>query len=336
MRSVVCHAPGEVRLVEQPMPMPREGEVLVRVRRVAVGGLDMNIVRGSLPALRYPRVPGHELSGEVVSAPPGCGLLPRNEVYVVPYLSCGTCVACRKGSAQSCSRVEVLGVHRDGAMAEYIAVPSQFVFKTEGITLDEAAMLGSLAVGAYAVRRAGVHEGQRVLVLGAGPVAIATALFARLKGAAVTVLDESAARLAFCRDMLGLVRVVQVGENDVPELWRHTGGEFFGTVFGATDELALIERGLDFVAHGGTFAQVSAVAGRISFSDAAFHKREITLMGSRHAAPEDFRTVMDAIRAGQVPIRAINTHRATLSSLATVLPRWMDPASGVIKAIVEV
>jgi 2-desacetyl-2-hydroxyethyl bacteriochlorophyllide A dehydrogenase len=336
MRSVVCDAPGEVRLVEQPTPKPREGEVLVRVRRVAVGGVDLNIVRGTVAALRYPRVLGHELSGEVVSAPAASGLLPGNEVYVVPYLSCGTCMACSRGSANCCSRVEVLGMHRDGAMTEYIAVPSQFVFKTEGITLDEAAMVGFLALGAHAVRRAEVHEGQRVLVLGAGPVAIATALFARLKGAAVTMMDDRAARLAFCRDMLGLVRVVTVGENDVAELWRHTSGEFYGTVFGATDEQGAVERGLEFVAHGGTYVQVSAVVGRLSFSDPEFHKREITLMGSRHATPEDFRTVVAAIKAGQVPTRAINTHRATLSNLASVLPRWMDPASGVIKAIVEV
>jgi 2-desacetyl-2-hydroxyethyl bacteriochlorophyllide A dehydrogenase len=254
----------------------------------------------------------------------------------MPYLSCGTCVACRKGKTNCCTRIQVLGVHRDGGMAEYLAIPAQFVLKTEGISLDDAAMLEFLAIGMHAVRRAAVAAGQRVLVVGAGPIGVAVALFAKLRGAEVTVLDARADRLAFCKDALQVAHVVTVGDGDREALQAITEGDFFDAVFDATGNIKAMERGLDFVAHGGTYVLVSIVPERISFSDPEFHKRETTLLGSRNATVDDFREVLAAMKAGLVPTRAMNTHRATLDEFVDVLPHWMDPASGVIKAIVEV
>ena len=336
MKALVCQAPGELRLQDCPMPQPAADEVLLRVRRVGLCGTDMHIFRGTQPYLSDPRVMGHELSGEVVSAPEDSGLRPGDPVYVMPYLSCGSCVACRKGKTNCCTRIEVLGVHRDGGMAEYLALPSRFVFKTEGITLDQAAMLEFLAIGAHAVRRAQLSGQEPVLVVGAGPIGIAVALFARLQGAPVTVHDTRADRIALCRDALAVAHTVQAGEGDHARLADLTGGDFFGTVFDATGNVAAMERGLDFVAHGGTYVLVSIVRDRIGFSDPEFHKRETTLMGSRNATVADFQTALDAMRAGLVPDALMNTHRTTLAELAAALPQWMDPGAGVIKAIVEV
>lgn len=336
MKSVVCAAPGELRLGQVPIPTAGEGEVLLRVRRIGVCGTDMHIFRGTQPFLQYPRVMGHELSGEIVTAPAGSGLAAGDEVFVMPYLSCGECVACRKGKTNCCTRIQVLGVHRDGGMAEYLTIPAQFVLKTEGISLDDAAMLEFLAIGMHAVRRAAVAAGQRVLVVGAGPIGVAVALFAKLRGAEVTVLDARADRLAFCKDALNVAHIVTVGDADREALQGVTGGEFFDAVFDATGNIKAMERGLDFVAHGGTYVLVSIVPERISFSDPEFHKRETTLLGSRNATVDDFREVLAAMKAGLVPTRAMNTHRTTLDEFVDVLPQWMDPASGVIKAIVEV
>jgi 2-desacetyl-2-hydroxyethyl bacteriochlorophyllide A dehydrogenase len=336
MQSIVCEAPGRLRAVQGPLPVPAEGEVLVRVRRIGVCGTDMHIFRGTQPFLQYPRVMGHELSGEVVTAPAGSGLDTGDQVYVMPYLSCGTCVACRKGRTNCCSRIQVLGVHRDGGMAEYLAIPAQFVFKTDGISLDDAAMLEFLAIGAHAVRRGAVGAGQQVLVVGAGPIGVAAALFASLKGATVTVLDTREDRLAFCRGALGAAHTVTVGEGDVQALSAITGGDFYDVVFDATGNIKAMERGLEFVAHGGAYVLVSIVPERLSFSDPEFHKRETTLLASRNATAEDFRTVVDAMKAGLVPTHLMNTHRATLGDFIGVLPQWMDPAAGVLKAIIEV
>jgi threonine dehydrogenase-like Zn-dependent dehydrogenase len=197
-------------------------------------------------------------------------------------------------------------------------------------------MLEFLAIGMHAVRRGAVGAGQRVLVVGAGPIGVAVALFAALNGAQVTVLDARDDRLGFCRDVLKVAHTVTAGEGDVEALRAITGGDFFDAVFDATGNIKAMERGLDFVAHGGTYVLVSIVPERISFADPEFHKRETTLLGSRNATVDDFRAVLAAMKAGMVPTRAMNTHRATLDEFIDTLPRWMDPASGVIKAIVEV
>jgi 2-desacetyl-2-hydroxyethyl bacteriochlorophyllide A dehydrogenase len=336
MKKIICESPGALRMVESPMPVPAPGEVLLRVRRIGLCGTDMHIFRGSQPFLQYPRVMGHELSGEVVEAPAGSGLAAGDQVYVMPYLSCGSCVACRAGKTNCCTRIEVLGVHRDGGMAQYLCLPAQFVFKTEGISLDDAALLEFLAIGNHAVRRGSVARGQRVLVVGAGPIGIAVALFAQLKGAAVSVLDGRADRLDFCRDALGVSRTIVVGDGDKEALSELTEGDFYDVVFDATGNIKAMERGLEFVAHGGTYVLVSIVRDTFSFSDPEFHKRETSLLGSRNATAEDFKDVLAAIKAGQVPTALMNTHRATLDDFIDVLPHWMDPASGVIKAVIEV
>jgi 2-desacetyl-2-hydroxyethyl bacteriochlorophyllide A dehydrogenase len=321
---------------EVPVPVPGPGEVLLRVRRIGLCGTDMHIFRGTQPFLQYPRVMGHELSGEIVTAPEDSGLEPGDQVYVMPYLSCGECVACRKGKTNCCTRIQVLGVHRDGGMAEYLALPARFVFKTDGISLDEAAMLEFLAIGAHAVRRGAVGPGQRVLVVGAGPIGLAVTLFARLEGGQVTVLDTREDRLEFSRDVLKAPFTVRAGEGDKEAMAALTEGEFYDVVFDATGNVKAMERGLEFVAHGGTYVLVSIVLDRISFADPEFHKRETSLLGSRNATADDFRTVLAAMKAGLVPTGLMNTHRTTLDGFIGVLPQWMDPASGVIKAIVEV
>ncbi|WP_207780744.1 zinc-binding alcohol dehydrogenase family protein [Caulobacter radicis] len=334
MDVLVCAEPGKLVLERRPMPTPGPGEVLLRVRRVGVCGTDMHIYRGTQPYLSYPRVMGHELSGEVVAAPPGSDLAPGDHAYVMPYLSCGACPACAKGKTNCCMNIRVLGVHMDGGLAEYLAVPQGFVRRVEGVSLDEAAMVEFLAIGAHAVRRARIEPGQSALVVGAGPIGIAAALFARLAGARVTVLDGREDRLAFCAEHLGVERTLTVGDDTAQALSALTDGAFFDVVFDATGNPAAMQQGFAYVGHGGSYVLISVVAADITFSDPEFHKREMSLLGSRNATIEDFDHVLAAMRAGHVPTAALNSHRADLRDLAQALPGWMEPSAGVIKAIV--
>ncbi len=123
MRAILCREPGQLEIVERPTPLPGEGEALVRIRRIGVCGTDMHIYQGNQPYFVYPRVMGHELSGEIVEAPKGSKLRAGDEVYIVPYLHCGHCVACRVGRTNCCTSLKVLGVHVDGGMCEYMALP---------------------------------------------------------------------------------------------------------------------------------------------------------------------------------------------------------------------
>ena len=335
MLTVICETPGVLRAEQRAMPTPQADEVLLRVKRVGVCGTDLHIYTGNQPYLQYPRVMGHELSGIVEQAPLGSDLVAGDPVFVMPYLSCGHCVACRHGKTNCCVNIQVLGVHRDGAFTEYLSVPQQFVHKAEGVTLDQAAMVEFLSIGAHAARRAEVHAGQRVLVVGVGPIGMAALTFSHLRGANVTALDTRPERLAFCRDHLGAHAGVLIGENDEAQLSQLTGQEFFDVVFDATGNARAMERGFKFIAHGGKYVLISIVRDNISFSDPEFHKREATLLGSRNATMEDFETVLAAMRAGLIPDAALNTHRLPLGQVPTGFARLLDPSEGVIKAIVE-
>jgi 2-desacetyl-2-hydroxyethyl bacteriochlorophyllide A dehydrogenase len=334
MLTVVCETPGTLRAHDLPIPERAADEVLLRVKRVGVCGTDLHIFTGNQPFLNYPRVMGHELSGVVEEAPVGSALSPGDTVYVMPYLSCGHCVACRAGKTNCCVSIQVLGVHRDGAFTEYLTVPQQFVHKAEGVSLDQAAMVEFLSIGAHAVRRSGAQSSKRVLVVGAGPIGMAAMIFAQLRGATVTALDSRQDRLDFCTRSLGVSQGVTLGETDEQQLSDLTNKEFFDVVFDATGNPKAMERGFRFVAHGGTYVLISVVAASITFSDPEFHKREMTLMGSRNATAEDFQTVLAAMRAGRIP-QALNTHRLSLADVPTKFQNLLDPSAGVIKAIVE-
>ncbi|MBW8758058.1 MAG: zinc-binding alcohol dehydrogenase family protein [Burkholderiales bacterium] len=335
MLTVLCETPGKLVVEQRPRPLRQPGDVLLRVRRVGVCGTDLHIFTGRQPFLAYPRVMGHELSGIVEEADPGSGLVPGDAVYVMPYLSCGRCIACRQGKTNCCTAIQVLGVHRDGAMTEFLAVPAPFVHKAEGITLDQAAMLEFLAIGAHAVARGEVAAGQRVLVAGAGPIGLAVMLFAVRRGARVVALDGRRDRLDVACAHLGVEAAVDAGPDAAQELARLSDGEFFDVVFDATGNPQAMERGFSFIAHGGRYVLVSIVQGNISFSDPEFHKREATLLSSRNATMADFETVLAAMRAGDVPVAALATHRLQLADLPRDFAGLLDPDQHVIKAIVE-
>lgn len=333
MRAVICREPGQLDIIERPIPVPQEGETLVRIRRIGVCGTDMHIYQGNQPYFVYPRVMGHELSAEIVEPARGSSLRAGDPVYIMPYVNCGGCIACRAGKTNCCTSLRVLGVHTDGGMCEYLAVPDRLLFRAEGISLDAAAMVEFLAIGAHAVARSRMTAGQRVLVVGAGPIGVGVVIFARRAGAEITVIDGRADRLEFCKSTLGVSHAVALGPDDAAQMKEITGGEFYHHVFDCTGSPKAMERGFSLVGHGGTYVLVSIVQGNISFSDPEFHKREMTLLSSRNATLADFQTVIAAMRDGQVPVQAINTHSAPLWEVGTRMPQWIRPEAGTIKAL---
>jgi 2-desacetyl-2-hydroxyethyl bacteriochlorophyllide A dehydrogenase len=336
MLSIICETPGVLSAIDRPKPVRGDEDVLVRIRRVGVCGTDLHIFSGNQPYLSYPRVMGHELAGTIEEAPADSGLAPGDTICIMPYMTCGRCNACRQGKTNCCRNIQVLGVHCDGGMTEYLSVPKQFVIKAEGLSLDQAAMVEFLAIGAHAVRRTGAEAGHHVLVVGAGPIGMAAAIFVQLRGAIVTMLDSRSDRLQFCEEHLQVSAAVRVGPGDVDRLSSLTGGDFFDIVFDATGNPKAMERGFQFVAHGGSYVLVSIVSSDITFSDPEFHKRETTLLGSRNATREDFEAVLMAMRSGSIPTQALNTHRMTLGEVPDQFRTLLDPAAGVVKALVEV
>jgi len=334
MRTVICDAPHRLAFTDRPRPAaPAPGWVALDVHTIGICGTDYHIFEGRHPFLEYPRVIGHELSGVVGEVGEGVALAVGTPVIVNPYLSCGICVACRHGKPNCCVRIEVLGVHRDGGMCERILVPEGNLYPAEGLSLTDAAAVEFLAIGAHAVRRSVAARGARALVVGVGPIGIGTALFARIAGLEVTLTDTSAERLEAMAAM-GFTQAVLAG--GAAEVLRFTGGDGFDVVFDATGAAASIEAGFALVAHGGTYVLVSVVKDTISFADPEFHKREMTLVGSRNATRQDFEHVMASMRAGMIPLARLVTHQTTLEGVVRDLPRWAHDKAGLIKAVVVV
>ena len=231
--------------------------------------------------------------------------------------------------------MQVLGVHRDGGMRELISVPTTHLIRTEGLTLDQSAVVEPLAIGAHAVRRSELKSGEFTLVIGAGPIGLGVMAFARDRGARVIAMDVHNDRLDFCRSWAGAEYTINALEQPLEKLAEITGGEFPTVVFDATGNVRSMTDAFGYVAHGGKLIFVGLVRADIAFNDPEFHKREMTLMGSRNATPEDFDTVLAAVRSGAVDVERYITHRAPFDQMLEHFQTWLKPESRVIKALVE-
>ena len=190
-------------------------------------------------------------------------------------------------------------MHRDGAMSEQILVPVANLLPAGGLSLVEAATVEFLAVGAHAVRRSMAVGGGRALVIGAGPIGLGTALFARIAKQQVTIMDVSAERLAFAARQLGFLTIDGSKGRVLERILDRTAGVGFDVVFDATGNSKSLKAAFAYVAHGGVMVMVSVVQDDITFSDPEFHKREMMLIGSRNATRADFEHVIASIRAGR-------------------------------------
>ncbi len=333
MKAILCVEPGRLEAVQRERPAVPEGWARVAVSHVGICGTDYHIFEGKHPFLEYPRIMGHEVSATVIE-PGASGLAAGTPVVVNPYISCCTCIACRKGKPNCCTAIRVLGVHTDGAFCEEITVPPENLYPAEGLSLEAAATVEFLAIGAHAVRRSLAPSGSRALVIGAGPIGLGTALFSRIAGHDVTLMDTSRERLAMAAGRFGFASGLVAGTNATEEVSRVTEGDGFDVVFDATGYGKSMEAAFGYVAHGGALVLVSVVKDEIRFSDPEFHKREMMLIGSRNATRVDFEHVMSSIRAGHVPIEALVTHRTTLDAVPADLARWATDKAGLIKAVV--
>jgi 2-desacetyl-2-hydroxyethyl bacteriochlorophyllide A dehydrogenase len=337
IKIVRCIAPGELVFGQQPAPgAPPEGWALVDVSHVGVCGTDYHIFDGKHPYLAYPRVMGHEVSGTVAAINDSSGVAVGQDVIVNPYLSCGKCIACRQAKPNCCVAIQVLGVHCDGAMSEQILVPVENLLPADGLSMVEAATVEFLAVGAHAVRRSMTFGSGRALVIGAGPIGLGTALFARIAKQDVTVMDVSGERLAFAARHLGFLVIDGSKGRILEKISERTAGTGFDVVYDATGNSRSIQSAFAYVAHGGVMVMVSVVQDDITFSDPEFHKREMMLIGSRNATRADFQRVIASIRAGEIPIDRLVTHRTTLRDSPRDIALWAHQKSGLIKAIIDV
>ena len=339
MKAIVLEEPGQLQLREMPGPTAAgPDEALVKVRRVGICGTDLHAFGGNQNFFSYPRIMGHELAVEVVDIGPSQQARDYeigDHCCVIPYLNCGSCIACRRGKSNCCVNMQVLGVHIDGGMQERFKLPADKLLKADGVPLEQLALVEMLCIGAHATRRANPTPGENALVIGAGPIGLATAQFAKLAGADVMVMEVNQRRLEFCAEYLGITRLIDARGDAMTQIQQLLGGELPTLVFDCTGSAKSMRAAFDYVAHGGSLALVGHVPGELSFSDPHFHSHEMTLLASRNAAPGDFRWVIDCLRAGDIDLGPWITHGARPETITRDFPSWLLPATGVIKAMLS-
>jgi len=322
MRQIRLDRPGSFSVVDAPVPVPAAGEALVRVQRIGVCGTDLHAFVGRQPFFHYPRVLGHELAVEIMGLPAGETKFNVGQTCAVePYLNCKTCPSCRRNKPNCCENLKVLGVHIDGGMAEYAAIPVEKLFPSATLSLDQLALVETLGIGQHAVERAALRPGESVLVVGAGPIGLAVVQFAIAAGGVVTVLEPNPARRAFA-ERFGATSITDVGS------------QLFEVVFDATGNNAAMDKSFEFVAFGGKLVFVGLMQGRVTFDDPLFHRREMTILASRNSAGA-FPAIIAAIEAGRIDTTPWITHRLNLEEVPTRfadLPKQTD----LVKAMIEV
>jgi len=337
MKTLVCTTPGQFEYRTGTKPELTPGNAIIKIKRIGICGTDLHAFEGTQPFFSYPRILGHELAGELIDFDDAPGFTKGETVTFIPYFNCGTCIACRNGKANCCTDIKVFGVHIDGGMAEYVSVPSYSLVHGEGLSEDELALVEPLAIGAHGVARADVQPGEFVLVVGAGPIGLGIMEFARIAGAKVIAMDINENRLNFCKEKLKVHYTINAATEDVNEALKAiTNGDYPTVVIDATGSLRAITNAFPYMAHGARYVLVGLQKGDISFSHPEFHKREATLMSSRNATRADFEHVIACMKKGLVDPTNYITHRVAFSEVKDEFAGWLDPANGVIKAMVSI
>jgi len=317
MQQWICQQPGTLSLQEVEMPMRAPGFSLLRVRNIGICGTDIHAFAGNQPFFHYPRILGHELALEVVES----DTFSSGELAtIIPYFNCQNCDACSAGKPNCCENIQVFGVHIDGGMSEYIVVEDCYILTGKGLSADELVLVEPLSIAAHGLRRASVKPGEKILVMGAGPIGLFTLLLAKIQGASVEVAEPNKARLQFCIDHLG-----------IPE----ASSSSYATVIDATGNRHAIESGFTKMAHGGKYVLIGLQKEPISFSHPEFHKREATLMSSRNATLEDFEYVMELFRTGTIQAEPFISHRIDWNNTGKLFQTIHLPEQRVIKAMVH-
>ena len=340
MKALQLTAPKEFKAIEIDEPeQPGPGQALIRTSRMGICGTDVSCYLGKFPFFDYPRIPGHELGVEVVAVGEGVDNVKAGDrCSVEPYLNCGECHACSKGQVNCCESLKVFGVMMNGGLCERSLIRADKLHPSDKLSYEQLALVETLAIGCHATDRGAPEEGQHVLVIGAGPIGLATIEFTLLTGAVITVMDMSEERLNFCRDTYGIENLVTFkGDGSELELIKRiTDGNLFDVVTDATGNNRSMSNAMEYVAHTGSLVYIGITTQEISFVHPALHRKEMNLLASRNALPSDFPRIIGLIEDGTINTDPWITHRVPFDEIAERFDSLTRPETGVLKAIIEV
>ncbi|MCB1207745.1 MAG: zinc-binding alcohol dehydrogenase family protein [Verrucomicrobiales bacterium] len=312
-----------ITLPEAAMPAP--GQALVEIKAIGICGTDFSGYLGKMPFIQFPRILGHELGVEVLGIGSDVTHLKSGDpCSVEPYLNCGHCHACIQGRTNCCETLSVLGVHSDGGMRERIILPAHKLHPHPGLSFEQLALVETLAIGCHAVNRSALTEDEDVLIVGAGPIGLTVLEFARLITQQITVLELNADRRQFVEQHYPGTKVV----NELPPGFQAQ------VIFDATGNAHCMAQAIHHAKFTGRVVYVGITKEPVLLDDPLFHRRELTLIASRNAQSSDFPRILDLIDTGRIDTTPWISHRSDFQDLPAAMAKWLQPGSGVIKAVV--
>ena len=340
MKAIRLEEPKRFERIDIEAPgAPGPGMVRVRTHRMGICGTDYSGFLGKFPFFKYPRIPGHELGVEVIEIGEGVTKVSVGDrCSVEPYMNCGECYPCRRGATNCCESLNVIGVMVDGGLCEEFLIRGDKLHPSSKLNYEQLALVETLAIGCHASNRGESKTGDHVLIIGAGPIGLATLEFVRLTGATITVMDMVQTRLDFCREKYNVDHTILFAADgsETEQIESITGGDKYAVVIDATGSHHSMSSAFHYVAHTGTLVYVGITLQDLTFKHTILHRPEITLKAARNALPGDFTRIISLIEDGTIDTDAWITHRTTFDTVIAEFETFTRPESGVIKAIIEV
>ena len=280
------------RMVEsQPLGV---GEVRVGVRHVGLCGSDLNTYRGLNPLVGLPRIPGHEIGGEILEVGQGVGpaMTVGARVIVMPYTNCGTCSSCRKGRLNACRYNRTLGVQQDGGLADDIVLPAEKLILNDTLAPHRLALVEPLSVGFHAVERGRIEKDDKVAVIGCGMIGMGALIGAVAKGADVLAIDMSEHKLEIARRFGASVTLNGRSEDVAAQVQEWTNGDGVDVAVEAVGLPETFVQAIDLACFAGRVVYIGYSKAPVTYDTKFFNLKELDIMGSRNATMDDFRAVI--------------------------------------------
>lgn len=322
MNVLRIRRPGEIVIEQVPEPVLMDGEVLLRVKRVGLCGSDLNSYRGRNPMVVFPRVLGHEVAATVVENVPGQPHLARGtDVTLSPYTNCGQCASCKRGRPNACQFNQTMGVQRDGALAEYIAVRPEKLY-TANLSLKELCLVEPLTVGFHAIGRGRVGAEDTVAVIGCGGVGLGAVAASGFRGARTIAVDLDDRKLDIAR-RAGATNTINTQRESLHDsLSEMTKGHGPDVIIEAVGLPSTFRAAVEEVAFTGRVVYIGYAKELVLYETRLFVQKELDLMGSRNALPEDFQAVIRMLELGVFPVDEAVSVVVPLSAAADAMAEW--------------
>lgn len=303
MKAIVIPEPDKIEIREVPMPEVKEGEALLKVKYVGICGADLASYTGNQPFTTYPRIPGHEFSAEIVEIPENDKGFKKGAIVTCnPYFNCGECYSCERGFVNCCTDNQTMGVQRDGAFCEYIAMPVERIFDGKGLSAKELALIEPFSISQHAASRAAIKETDSVLVIGAGPIGLFALIAAKQKCKKIVVADILDNRLDLALEY-GADAVVNTKKESLAEFTeKFTEGRGFDVCIEACGAPETFLSCIDCAAFAGNIILIGNGKRDTTFLHSIILKKELNIHGSRNALRDDFINNIDLVAEGKADV----------------------------------